>query len=120
MILSSLFANTCTRIISTPISADGTTFIGGPTVKTVLSSIVDVLDKLNNNPLVAMTTTLLTETIQVRQVNNIVGGRDVAFFNMYGRVALDQNDYVFLQVRNRTDTANVTVEDGSRFTIEES
>lgn len=69
---------------------------------------------------VAMTTTLLPETIQVRQVNNIVGGRDVAFFNMYGRVALDQNDYVFLQVRNRTDTANVTVEDGSRFTIEES
>ena len=69
---------------------------------------------------VAMTTTLLTETIQVRQVNNNVGGRDVAFFNMYGRVALDQNDYVFLQVRNRTDTANVTVEDGSRFTIEES
>ena len=68
----------------------------------------------------AGTTTLLTDTVQVRTVNNSVGGRDVALFNKYGRISLDQNDYAFLSIRNLTDTSNLTVEDGSRFTIEEA
>lgn len=68
----------------------------------------------------AGTTTLLTDTVQVRTITNSVGGRDVALFNKYGRISLDQNDYAFLSIRNLTDTTNVTVEDGSRFTIEEA
>jgi hypothetical protein len=47
---------------------------------------------------------------QVRQVNNIVGGRDVAFFNVLETVTLDKNDYVKLQVANLTASNNVTLE----------
>lgn len=54
-----------------------------------------------------------------RQVNNIVGGRDVAFYNISFNIELDQNDYVFFQVRNNTDNTNVTLELESDFVIEE-
>lgn len=54
-----------------------------------------------------------------RQVNNIVGGRDVAFYNISFNVELDQNDYVFFQVRNNTDNTNITLELESDFVIEE-
>jgi hypothetical protein len=47
---------------------------------------------------------------QRRQINNLVGGRDVAFFNATTTVTLDQNDYVKLQVENQTAARNVTVE----------
>ena len=32
---------------------------------------------------------------QVRQVNSLVGGRDVAFFTVLQSITLNQNDYVF-------------------------
>jgi len=54
-----------------------------------------------------------------RQVNNIVGGRDVAFYNISFNIELDQNDYVFFQVRNNTDNTNITLELESDFVIEE-
>ena len=54
-----------------------------------------------------------------RQVNNIVGGRDVAFYNISFNIDLDQNDYVFFQVRNNTDNTNITLELESDFVIEE-
>ena len=54
-----------------------------------------------------------------RQVNNIVGGRDVAFYNISFNIELDQNDYVFFQVRNNTDNTNITLELDSDFVIEE-
>ena len=54
-----------------------------------------------------------------RQVNNFVGGRDVAFFNISFNVVLDQNDYVYFQVRNNSGNANVTLEDSSDFLVEE-
>ena len=56
---------------------------------------------------------------QNRQVNNLQWGRDVAFFTLLTNVILDQNDYVFLQVANISDTTNVTVENDSFFTIQE-
>lgn len=54
-----------------------------------------------------------------RQVNNIVGGRDVAFYNISFNIELDQNDYVFFQVRNNKDNTNITLELESDFVIEE-
>ena len=44
--------------------------------------------------------TPLDYTIRKRQVNSLVGGRDVAFFTMIFGGILDQNDYIQLQVRN--------------------
>ena len=54
-----------------------------------------------------------------RQINSFVGGRDVAFYNFSFSVELDQNDYIFFQVRNNTDNTNVTLEIDSDFVIEE-
>ena len=54
-----------------------------------------------------------------RQVNNLVGGRDVAIFNFSFNVDLDQNDYVFFQVRNNSLNQNVTLELNSDWILEE-
>ena len=54
-----------------------------------------------------------------REVNSFVGGRDVAFYNISFNIELDQNDYVFFQVRNNTDSTNITLELDSDFVIEE-
>ena len=54
-----------------------------------------------------------------RDVNSFVGGRDVAFFNFIFNVSLDQNDYVFFQVRNNSGNNNLTLELDSDFVIEE-
>lgn len=52
---------------------------------------------------------------QVRQINSLVGGRDVAFFNDFAVVELDQNDYLYYEIANNTDTSNVTAEIDSFF-----
>lgn len=49
-------------------------------------------------------------TTQTREVNDLVKGRDIAFFTILAHTTLDQNDYVFLQVKNETGTSNVTAE----------
>jgi len=54
-----------------------------------------------------------------RDVNSFVGGRDVAIFNFLFNVALDQNDYVFFQVRNNSGNNNLTLELDSDFVLEE-
>ena len=56
---------------------------------------------------------------RVREINSFVGGRDVGFYNFSFNVSLDQNDYVFFQVRNNSSSDNVTLESNSDFTIEE-
>ena len=56
---------------------------------------------------------------QRRQINNLVGGRDVAFFNINTNVTLDQNDYIYMRVANNSGNQNVTAENTSYFTIEE-
>tara|TARA_R110000744_G_scaffold246942_1_gene363462 strand:- start:26977 stop:28260 length:1284 start_codon:yes stop_codon:yes gene_type:complete len=58
-------------------------------------------------------------TTQVRQINSLVGGRDVAFFTITTAVALDRDDFVKLQVSNQTGTGNVTAELGSFYLVEE-
>ena len=56
---------------------------------------------------------------QRRQVNNLVGGRDTAFFNINTHVVLDQNDYIYMRVANNSGNGNVTAENTSYFMIEE-
>lgn len=56
---------------------------------------------------------------QSRQVNSLVGGRDVAFFNINTNTTLSQNDYVFLEIANQTSTVNVTAELDSYYIVEE-
>jgi hypothetical protein len=61
-----------------------------------------------------------TSTIgsQVRQVNNLQGGRDVAIFSFTKQFMLGQNDYIFLEIANNTDTADVTAELDSFILVE--
>lgn len=54
-----------------------------------------------------------------RQVNSLVGGRDVAIFNFSFNVNLDQNDYVYFQVRNNSGNQNVTLELNSDWLLEQ-
>ncbi|ADM26690.1 conserved hypothetical phage protein [Pseudoalteromonas phage H105/1] len=56
---------------------------------------------------------------QVRPVNNLVGARDVAFFNINVNTRLDQNDYIKLQVANNSGTANVTAETDGYLVVEQ-
>lgn len=56
---------------------------------------------------------------QTRQVNNLVGGRDVAFFEININTVLDQNDYIYLEVTNNTGTSNVTAEADSYYIVEQ-
>jgi len=55
---------------------------------------------------------------QTREVNNFVGGRNVAFFNININTELDENDYIFLQVANVSATNDVTAEVDSYFIVE--
>lgn len=61
-----------------------------------------------------------TETVftATRQINNLIGGRDVSFFNLVEAVTLDQNDYIYLEVANETGTQDVTAEAGSYLIVE--
>lgn len=61
----------------------------------------------------------LDYTAQTRVVNNLQGGRDVAYFTIIVGAVLDQNDYLQLQVRNNSGNQNVTAELGSFFRIQE-
>ena len=47
---------------------------------------------------------------QQRVVNNNLGSRDVAFFNILGTTKLWQGDYVYVEVSNETNTSDVTLE----------
>lgn len=54
-----------------------------------------------------------------RVINNLQGGRDVAYFAVSENVTLNQNDYVKLQVANVAATNNITAEIDSFFFVEE-
>ena len=54
-----------------------------------------------------------------RQVNNLSGARDVAVFNFVFNANLDQNDYVYFQVRNNNGNNNCTLELDSDWFLEE-
>ena len=61
----------------------------------------------------------LDYTIQARQVNNLVGGRDVAFFVGTIGVTLDQGDEIYIKVMNNSSTTDITGENGSYFRLQE-
>ena len=56
---------------------------------------------------------------QKRQANNLVGSRDVAFFEININTVLDQNDYIYLEVANNTAANNVTAETDSYYIVEQ-
>ena len=56
---------------------------------------------------------------RARQINSFVGGRDVGFYNFSFNVTLDQNDYIYFQVRNNSGNNDLTLELNSDFLIEE-
>lgn len=64
------------------------------------------------------TSSFTTESTQRRTVNNLSGGRDVAFFNMFTPVTLGKDDYVFFEVANASNTDNVTAELDSFFVVQ--
>jgi hypothetical protein len=53
--------------------------------------------------------------VQRRQVNSLIGARDVAFFNINVNIALDQNDYIYWEVANESSSADITAELDSFF-----
>jgi len=61
----------------------------------------------------------LDYTEQTRQVNNLVGGRDVAIFTMINGVVLDQNDFLKIQVRNNNGNNNIVAENASFYKLSE-
>tara|TARA_R110000822_G_scaffold309065_2_gene437888 strand:+ start:238 stop:795 length:558 start_codon:yes stop_codon:yes gene_type:complete len=63
--------------------------------------------------------TTLTSTVhtQTRVVNNLQGGRDIAYFSITAIIDLDQNDYCYLDIANATTTGNVTAELESGFVL---
>lgn len=54
---------------------------------------------------------------QKRQVNALVGGRDVAFFNIITNIDLDKNDYIYWKATNESSTQDVTAELESYFIV---
>ena len=61
----------------------------------------------------------LEYTERVRQVNSLVGGRDVAFFTLIFGCILDAGDYIQLQVKNNSGNSDITMENGSFFRVQE-
>lgn len=59
------------------------------------------------------------EYSQIRVINNLQGGRDVAYYNGQTSVVLNQNEYVFWQVANLTGTGNCTLEVDSSWSVKE-
>ena len=55
---------------------------------------------------------------QTRVINNLQGGRDVAYFTGLANVILNKNDYVFWQVTNITDNTSCTLESSSSWSVE--
>ena len=56
---------------------------------------------------------------QIRVINNLQGGRDVAYYNGQTSVVLNQNEYLFWQVANITGTENCTLEVDSTWVVKE-
>jgi len=61
----------------------------------------------------------LDYTEQTRQVNSLVGGRDVANFTLLVGVTLDRNDYLQLQVRNNSGNNDIVAETSSYYRVQE-
>ena len=84
-----------------------------------------VIDGSSNNELDVRVTkstdggaTFPTEITHIkRQVNSLVGGRDVAFFPINFIATLRENDRIRIEVENKSGTSNVTAEVDSFFIV---
>lgn len=56
---------------------------------------------------------------QIRVINNLQRGRDVAYFTGLANVILNKNEYIFWQVTNLTSNTNCTLELDSAWSVEE-
>jgi len=56
---------------------------------------------------------------QTRVINNLQGGRDVAYYTGFANVILNQDEFVFWQITNLTDDTNCTLELDSSWSVEE-
>lgn len=56
---------------------------------------------------------------QTREINNAIGGNDIAIFTSFFAVTLDENDYVKIQVANETSINNVTIQNSSFIRVTE-
>lgn len=63
------------------------------------------------------TTSFEDAKTQTRVINNLVGGRNVAYFVLSDNITLDTNDYVKLQVANVGASNNITAELDSFFMV---
>ena len=61
----------------------------------------------------------ITVLDQSRQVNALVGGRDVAFFSVNINTTLDSNDFIKLEVANASASNDITAEADSYMIVEE-
>ena len=68
---------------------------------------------------IASTATFQDFNPQLRQVNSLVGGRDVAFFTISSTITLNKNDYIKFQVANIGSSQNVTIEESSFYRVSE-
>lgn len=59
------------------------------------------------------------EYSQIRVINNLQGGRDVAYFNGQTSIILNQNDFCFWQVANINDTTDLVLEVDSTWSLKE-
>lgn len=57
--------------------------------------------------------------VVTKTINNLQGGRDITEFILNDNIVLNENDYVFIQVSNDSDTTDVLAELGSFYTISE-
>ncbi len=64
------------------------------------------------------TTTFVDGKSITRVINNLVGGRNVAYFAVSDNIILNKNDYVKLQVGNVSATNNLTAELDSFYSVE--
>ena len=56
---------------------------------------------------------------QIRVINNLQGGRDVAYFTGTHHENLQQNDFTYWKIANLTGTQNCTIELGSTWDVDE-
>ena len=56
---------------------------------------------------------------QTRVINNLQGGRDVAYFTGMANIILNENEFVFWKVKNILGTTNCTLELNSSWSVEE-
>lgn len=81
-------------------------FVSDLTLESTTNNVLEVrLSKWDNS-----TSQWIPQGSIKRQVNSLVGGRDVAFFTYIGNVKLNQNDKIKLQVANNNGNNNVTAE----------